>query len=194
MSAARPARPAQTGKTSALTGFVLGLLTGLILALVVALYVSRVPVPFMDRGVSRNAEADKAETERNKNWNPNAAMNKATGAPAPAAAPASEAAVSAPGANDPLGQLVESKTAPAAAGAERFAVQAGAFAAEADAQTQRARLVLLGVEAQVVAADQNGKTVFRVRTVPLDQRFQAEALQDQLKAAGVESSLVRIPR
>jgi len=192
MSAARPARPAQTGKTSALTGFVVGLLTGLILALVVALYVSRVPVPFMDRGVSRNAEADKAETERNKNWNPNAAMNKATGAPAPAAAPASEAAVSAPGANDPLGQLVESKTAPA--DAERFAVQAGAFAAEADAQSQRARLVLLGVDAQVVAAEQNGKTVYRVRTAPLDQRFQAEALQDQLKAAGVASALVRVPR
>jgi hypothetical protein len=54
-----------------LTGFVVGLLTGLILALVVALYVSRVPMPFMDRGVSRNAEADKAETERNKNWDPN---------------------------------------------------------------------------------------------------------------------------
>jgi cell division protein FtsN len=45
-----------------------------------------------------------------------------------------------------------------------------------------------------VAAEQNGKTVYRVRTAPLDQRFQAEALQDQLKAAGVESSLVRIPR
>lgn len=192
MSAARPARPAQTGKTSALTGFVAGLLTGLILALVVALYVSRVPVPFMDRGVSRNAEADKAETERNKNWNPNAALSKGTGAPTPAAAPASEAAVSAPGANDPLGRLVESKTTTAAA--ERFAVQAGAFAADADAQTQRARLVLLGIEAQVVAAEQNGKTVFRVRTAPLEQRFQAEALQDQLKAAGVESSVVRVPR
>jgi cell division protein FtsN len=54
--------------------------------------------------------------------------------------------------------------------------------------------VLLGVEAQVVPVDQNGKTVYRVRTAPLDQRFQAESLQDQLKAAGVESSLVRIPR
>lgn len=194
MSAARPARPNQTGKTSALTGFVVGLLTGLILALVVALYVSRVPVPFMDRGVSRNAEADKAETERNKNWNPNDSLNKGTGAPAAAVPQASEATVSAPGANDPLGQLVESKTAPSTASAERFAVQAGAFAAEADAQTQRARLVLLGIEAQVVAADQNGKTVFRVRTAPLDQRFQAEALQDQLKAAGLESSLVRLPR
>jgi hypothetical protein len=59
----------------------------------------------------------------------------------------------------------------------------------------KAANVLVGdVAPQVVAADQNGKTVFRVRTAPLDQRFQAEALQDQLKAAGVESSLVRIPR
>ena len=189
MSAARPARPAQTGKTSALTGFVVGLLTGLILALVVALYVSRVPVPFMDRGVSRNAEADKAESERNKNWNPNTALNK--GAPAPAPSP-TEGALSAPGSTDALGQLVESKTASTTA--ERFALQAGAFGAESDAQSQRARLVLLGVDAQVVAAEQNGKTVYRVRTAPLDQRFQAEALQDQLKAAGVESSVVRIPR
>lgn len=190
MSAARPNRPAQSGKTSALTGFVVGLLTGLILALVVALYVSRVPVPFMDRGVSRNAEADKAESERNKNWDPNTTLNKGT--PAPGSAPTTtEGALSAPGSSDPLGQLVESKTA---ATADRYALQAGAFAAEADAQSQRARLVLLGVDAQVVAAEQNGKTVYRVRTAPLDQRFQAEALQDQLKAAGVESSVVRIPR
>ena len=190
MSAARSNRPAQTGKTSALTGFVVGLLTGLLLALVVALYVSRVPVPFMDRGVSRNADADKAESERNKNWDPNKILNKGTSAPE-AATTTSEGALSAPGRSDPLGQLVESKTA---AAADRYALQAGAFAAEADAQSQRARLVLLGVDTQVVAAEQNGKTVYRVRTAPLDQRFQAEALQDQLKAAGVESSVVRIPR
>lgn len=188
MSAARPARSAGHGKTSAVTGFVLGLLTGLTLALVVAVYVSRVPVPFMDRGVSRNAEADKAEAERNKNWNPNVALSRGSGTPA-----------SQSGA-DPLGALLEPKVSasnapnPAPAAAERFAVQAGAFAAETDAQTQRARLVLLGIEAQVVAADQNGKTVYRVRSAPVDQRFQAEAIQDQLKAAGVESSLVRISR
>jgi cell division protein FtsN len=190
------ARSAHSGQTSALTGFVVGLLTGLILALLVALYVSRVPVPFMDRGVSRNAEADKAETERNKDWNPNAALSK--GVPAPAATPSStEGALSAPGSNDALGQLLESKTTNTntnVAAAERFAVQAGAFAAEADAQSQRAKLVLLGVDAQVVAADQNGKTLYRVRTAAVDQRFQAEALQDQLKAAGVESSVVRVPR
>jgi cell division protein FtsN len=191
MSAARPNRSATPGKTSALTGFVIGLLTGLILALVVAVYVSRVPVPFMDRGVSRNAEADKAETERNKDWNPNAAVGRPTGSPA---APSNEGALTAPGAAaDPLGQLVESKTQPPAAN-ERYVVQAGAFAAEVDAQSQRARLVLLGVEVQVVSADQNGKTVYRVRTAPVDQKFQSEAIQDQLKAAGVESSLVRLPR
>jgi cell division protein FtsN len=192
MSAARPNRSATPGKTSALTGFVIGLLTGLILALVVAVYVSRVPVPFMDRGVSRNAEADKAETERNKDWDPNAAVGRPTGAPA---APSNEGALTAPGAAaDPLGQLVESKTGGAPAAPERYAVQAGAFAAEVDAQSQRARLVLLGIDAQVVAAEQNGKTVFRVRTTPVDQKAQAEALQEQLKAAGMDSSLVRLPR
>jgi cell division protein FtsN len=191
MSAARPNRSATPGKTSALTGFVIGLLTGLILALVVALYVSRVPVPFMDRGVSRNAEEDKAETERNKDWNPNAMVGQPSGTPAPASA---EGALTAPGTADPLGQLLESKTGPATAALERYAVQAGAFAAEADAQSQRARLVLLGMDAQVVAAEQNGKTVFRVRTTPVDQKAQAEALQEQLKAAGMDSSLVRLPR
>lgn len=195
MSVARPARSAGSGKTGAVTGFVVGLLTGLTLALVVAVYVSRVPVPFMDRGVSRNAAADQAEAERNKNWNPNAALSQGSAPPEPLSA------------KDPLAPIVESSsitsgstlisrpatdTVPAAA--ERFAVQAGAFSAEADAQTQRARLVLLGVEAMVLPAEQNGKTVYRVRSAPVDQRFQAEALQDQLKTVGVETSLVRISR
>ena len=195
MSTARSAQNAGARKTSALTGFVFGFLLGLALALVVALYVSRVPMPFMDRGVSRNAEADKAENERNKDWNPNAALNKGVQAPKPDAS-TDEGAISIPAAViDPLARLLESKTTEAPvqpAVLERYAVQAGAFAAEADAQSQRARLVLLGVEAQVVAAEQNGKTVYRVRTAPVDQRFQAEAIQDRLKSGGLESALVRV--
>lgn len=187
----RPNRSATPGKTSALTGFVIGLLTGLILSLVVAVYVSRVPVPFMDRGISRNAEADIAETERNKDWNPNAMVGNPNGTPA---APSAEGALTAPGTADPLEKLVKSKTPNAAGAPERFVVQAGAFAAEADAQSQRARLVLLGIDAQVVAAEQNGKAIFRVRTAPVDQKAQAEALQEQLKAAGMDTSLVRLPK
>ncbi|MFM2075996.1 MAG: hypothetical protein RJB34_2301 [Pseudomonadota bacterium] len=192
MSVVPSARFGGTGQTSALKGFLVGLLTGLILAAVLALYVSRVPVPFMDRGVSRNPQADQAETERNKDWNPNAVLGNNVATPVIPAPAVEQNAPSTPSTKDPLGDLVASKTPKLSAQVERYAVQAGAYAAEADAKSQRARLVLLGVQAQVVAAELNGKSVYRVRTAPVAQKFQAEAIQDQLKAAGVESSLVRV--
>ena len=68
-TALRPAR-AQRGGT--LVGFVVGVLVGLGVALSVAVYVTRVPVPFVDRGVSRSPAQDAEEAERNKGWNPNA--------------------------------------------------------------------------------------------------------------------------
>jgi cell division protein FtsN len=63
-----------------LVGFVVGLLVGLGVALSVAVYVTRVPVPFVDRGVSRKPSQDIEEAERNKGWNPNAQL---AGKPSP---------------------------------------------------------------------------------------------------------------
>ncbi len=74
-------------------GFVVGLLVGLAAALAVAVYVTRVPVPFVDRGLSRSAEDDAKEAERNKGWNPNRAIS---GTPVPGAAPAPAATATAP--------------------------------------------------------------------------------------------------
>jgi cell division protein FtsN len=55
-------------------GLIVGLLVGLALAIGVALYVTKVPVPFVNKVPQRTAEQDAAETERNKNWDPNAAL------------------------------------------------------------------------------------------------------------------------
>lgn len=55
-------------------GFIVGLLFGLALALGVALYVTKVPVPFVNKVPQRTAEQDAAETERNRNWDPNAPL------------------------------------------------------------------------------------------------------------------------
>ena len=78
-------------------GFVVGLLVGLVVALGVALYVTKTPVPLMNKGQQRTPEQDAAEAERNKTWDPNAALaGKQTARPvAPAApsAPASDTAV-----------------------------------------------------------------------------------------------------
>ena len=55
-------------------GLIVGLLVGLALALGVALYVTKVPVPFVNKVPQRTAEQDAAELEKNKNWDPNSPL------------------------------------------------------------------------------------------------------------------------
>jgi cell division protein FtsN len=75
-------------------GFVAGLLVGLAVALGVALYVTKTPVPLMNKSQQRSPEQDAAEAERNKTWDPNAALaGKQPVRPVAPAAPASDTAV-----------------------------------------------------------------------------------------------------
>jgi len=199
----------------AFTGFVVGLLVGLGIALAVALYVAQVPVPFVDRGVSRSPAQEAEEAERLRGWNPNA---KLTGPQAPLPADPQPAVVPAPvepaeaittdaaetgqaaGTADPIGDLVRSRLEggePAASPAvESFTyfVQAGAFRTSEDAETQRARLAMLGISADITEREQNGRLVFRVRIGPFGQRAVAEATLAQLAVNGVEAAMVRIQR
>jgi len=55
-------------------GLIIGLLIGLALALGVALYVTKVPVPFINKVPQRTTEQDAAETAKNKNWDPNSPL------------------------------------------------------------------------------------------------------------------------
>lgn len=53
-------------------GFILGLLVGLGIALGVAIYVTKVPLPFMNKSQTRGADQNDAESKKNKDWDPNA--------------------------------------------------------------------------------------------------------------------------
>ena len=55
-------------------GLIVGLLIGLALALAVALYVTKAPVPFMNKVPQRTAEQDAAQVEKNRNWDPNSPL------------------------------------------------------------------------------------------------------------------------
>ncbi len=222
-------------------GLVVGLLIGLAVALAVALYVTKAPIPFVNKLPQRSAEQDAAEAERNKNWDPNAplagknppargAAAPASGAQAaasvpavaPAAAPAQPVAAPPATANpaphapahaqaasaatartpasasaavrDPAAILAGQGAAATAAKPAMFFVQAGAYASPDDAEAQRARLAMSGFSAKVMARDQSGKTVYRVRLGPFDERDAADDLREKLGAAGVESTLVRVER
>ena len=123
-------------------GLVVGLLVGLALALGVALYVTKVPVPFVNKVNNRTAEQDAAEIEKNKNWDPNGPLQSKPGArpgmaasaAVPATMPVPPAATATPGAAvaarpgaavGPLGAATATTTAasaPAVAAAASAAV------------------------------------------------------------------------
>lgn len=92
----------QTGGT--IIGFIVGVIVGLGAALAVAVYVTKVPVPFLNKGNGRGVDLDAAESQKNKNWDPNAPLygkNPArpvapASASLPAAAPAVAGVASAP--------------------------------------------------------------------------------------------------
>ena len=55
-------------------GLIIGVVIGLGAALAVAVYVTKVPVPFVNKGQTRSADQDAAEAKKNKGWDPNAPM------------------------------------------------------------------------------------------------------------------------
>lgn len=205
-------------------GLIVGLLVGLALALGVALYVTKVPVPFVNKVPQRSADQDAAEAEKNKNWDPNAPLagkpprgasgtvqqpaypsQPAVPAPTPAVPPTEQPAPAAPqsgSTRDPAailsGQAGGASAAPRStkSGADAFTyfVQAGAFAKPEDAEQQRARLAMQGLAARVTEREQSGRTVYRVRLGPFEQKEDAEAAQQRLQGTGTEAALVRVER
>lgn len=75
-------------KGGAATGFIIGLVIGLAAALAVAIYVTKVPTPFTNKNQPRSAEQDAAEAQKNKDWNPNGALQSK---PAPSTPPETDA-------------------------------------------------------------------------------------------------------
>ncbi|MFT4194593.1 SPOR domain-containing protein, partial [Ottowia sp.] len=105
-----------------------------------------------------------------------------------------------PPSNDPLGDFAAARAgaqppAPAAA-ADPFTyfVQAGAFRTPDDAEAQRARLSLMGVQARVTEREQAGRTVYRVRVGPFQNKDAADRVKERLDGNGFDSALVRVQR
>lgn len=75
-------------------GLILGLLVGVGAALAVAVYVTNVPVPFVNKGGMKGEAKDKAEAQRNQNWDPNSPLYGKNPARAPTpVAPAAQGVV-----------------------------------------------------------------------------------------------------
>ena len=202
-------------------GFIMGLVLGLGLSLAVAIYVTKVPTPFSNKNQPRSSDQDSAESQKNKDWNPNSVFQPKAPAEVPAAPgtdatpkpvdtpsvkapndavkaePASRPAVTA----DPLGDLAKAKsglstpaTGSTAGDPFDYVIQVGAFRSNADADAQKAKLALMGLDAKVSERDQGGRTVYRVRLGPYADKAAAEKVRARLEGSGIENTLVRVQR
>lgn len=131
----------QQQRGGTILGFILGLVVGLAVAFGVAVYVSKVPVPFLDKAGLRGAGQDAVEAEKNKNWDPNSplygknpARPNAPAAALPSDAPAADTADAAPTVTTVTLPDKDSKEAKAAAKEAKEAKEATASkdAASAD--------------------------------------------------------------
>lgn len=103
----------------------------------------------------------------------------ATAAPATAAvAPTTTGAAATAASSDPF----------------QYFVQAGAFRTPEDAEQQRAKLTLIGVQARVSERDQSGRMVYRVRLGPFEKKDEADKAKEKLDGSGVEAVLVRVQK
>jgi cell division protein FtsN len=214
----------QEQRGNVIVGIIIGVVIGLAAALAVAVYVTKVPVPFLNKGPSRSAEQDAAESRKNQNWDPNAPLygkNPAKALPAapgvtaaPPAAKAPDAApvtreasrdgkdkqpeapavTGRPAPADPLGDLAAARSSAGGNDPFLYFVQAGAFRTPDDAEAQRAKLSLMGIEAKVTEREQSGRQVYRVRVGPFNSKDEADRQKEKLDAGGFDTALVRVQR
>jgi cell division protein FtsN len=194
----------------------MGLVLGLGVALGVAIYVTKVPTPFSNKNQPRTNAQNVQETEKNKDWNPNSVLQPkapaleplapisnppAADTPAAAAADAAKPVPRPAVTADPLGDLAKTKSGlstPATPADTTdpfdYLVQAGAYRTSADADAQKAKLAMLGLDAKVSERDQAGRVVYRVRMGPFNDKNAAERIRTQLESNGIENTLVRVQR
>lgn len=123
-------------------------------------------------------------------------VTAAASAPATAASKAAaKAQAKASAAADPAAILSGggvSTEAPATA--LTFYVQAGAYGTSSEAEEQRAKISMMGLEPRISEREVKGRTMFRVRLGPFSSQDDAEAARLALAGGGVESALVRVQK
>ncbi len=203
----------RTQRGGTLIGLIVGLVLGLAIALVTAMYITKAPLPFMNRFQERPAGAASGVA----NWNPNQGL-AGGGTPAPVAGgsapgPVSSAPLS-PHAIESLGQphsgVVQSgnpvattgagttstppSAAPGTAGNLQYILQIGAYSNRNDAESQRAKVAFTGLEAHLDERIVGGHTLYRVRVGPYATGKQADKAQKLLNDNGIESAVVKISK
>lgn len=178
-----------------LAGVLIGLFVGLAAAIGVAVYINKSPSPFVEK------VKPAARPEQQAAQEPAAPVQPAPAAPADKSAkpvekqrfefydilqgkeaPVTEQEVKASAAQQPAGKLKEN-----------YFLQAGAFQTDGEADNLKAKLALMGVEAQIQTANIPDKGVWhRVRVGPFANIEELNKTRGLLSKNGIQATLVKI--
>ena len=196
----KPEKPAARGRAKGnfLLGVFVGLIVGLGIALGVAYYMNKTPIPFLS---SKPKPAVKDATDSAK-------------APAVSGLPTQPAVTARapekpkfdfykilPGGEEPVSEKDLKAAAKAAAATKSqpdlakdvYYIQAGSFQNPADADNQKARLAILGIESSVEPADIPDKgTRYRVRLGPFAKLEEMNRVRTTLAQNGIDASMVKV--
>ena len=109
---------------------------------------------------------------------------------ATAASPAAGAIATPADSTAPANAASTAATAPAA-GDAHYILQAGAFGASGDAETVKAKIAMLGLNARVESAQIKGKTVYRVRMGPYGSASELAEAKSRLAGGGLPAMAVK---
>jgi len=184
----RPEPKARGSGSSLLVGILIGLVLGLGIALGVAWYLNKTPSPFLTEKKASKTEPAKGEKAT--------AQPKGEEKSAKAAEkPRFDFYKILPGNEEPATdqQLKDAQRKKAPDAKETFFLQAGAFQNAPDADNLKARLALLGVEANIQTATVPEKGVWhRVRVGPYTSVEELNRTRDTLKQNGIETALIKV--
>lgn len=76
--------------------------------------------------------------------------------------------------------------------AMKYWVQAGSFSQSTDAESMRARIAFIGLDAQVSYRNENGKRLYRVRIGPFDTEAQANEIRQSLADNSIQGTVIHL--
>jgi cell division protein FtsN len=192
-------RPAPVRKTSignTLVGIFIGLVLGLLICAAIAVYMMKSPFPWSARPRPPEKTLNDSRSEPATSGGAVTQGRPAAGSDAPrfdfpSVLPSKEG-VPLPSGEGSAAVARPARPVDSTGAVEHYILQAGAFQSPADADSLKARLALLGLEANIETVDLPDRgTWYRVRLGPYGSLGELNHVRSQLAQNGVDASLVK---
>jgi cell division protein FtsN len=176
-----------------LLGVLIGFMLGLTVAAVIAFALTRMPNPFDGRAPKSDVASphlSSVEREAAKaGERPRFDLSKVL----PGTEDRRAAKDETPAAERPVG-VVQASGQVEASAAGKYFLQAGAYQSAADAEDQRAKLALMGIEASMQSVDVPDKgTINRIRLGPYGSVDEMNQAKSELLKRGVSTAVIKNP-